>query len=1111
MTYMGKYSLDLMLDDKGSADYKILNSVKPNSVVLEFGCANGRMTRYLKEELNCTMYIVEFIKEDFDEAVNYAEKGVCGDILDLKWLKEFEGVEFDYILFADVLEHLYNPLLALESASKLLKDNGQILLSVPNIAHNSVIIDLIQNKFEYRNRGLLDNTHIRFFTYDSLMSLISDCGLVPVEKHSTNCQPKNSEFGNDYSQILAFSKHLENKKYGTVYQFVVKLMKRSYYSQNSNDINIIDEIQDTFDSNPIMYIDYGNGFNEEDKTYIEMKKQGESNLYIGEVNIKPGAKCIRFDPVENKYCILQNLKIFANGVKKKYTNANGFAVDENEIFLNYDPQILCEISESDTSIRILCEKYDFDVTDSIVYDVLLKQKEFLDKEKLTLVDIDKEFEDTKTELSDTRVELSDTKTELSEAKGEIDKLLNELDEVKSLLDESEIELEKVRLESSEKSNEYINLKNQFDATHAELVRISTILHETNLALMAADHKNAALLASHSWKITKPMRFIVRNTKKFLRSFILTRTLYKGLAYWKNHGFKAMLARAKERKKEKKKAEAVSTFDLISNDERKMQSGKVFSKNIKFSVIVPLYNTPKNFLIEMIQSVKDQTYSNWELCLADGSDSSHTYVEKICKNLAKYDKRIKYKKLEKNLGISENTNAAIEMATGEFIALFDHDDLLHPSAFYYYMFEICDKNADFVYCDEMTFSESLNNVITVHCKPSFALDNLRANNYICHFTVFSKDLLKITGAFRKEFDGSQDHDMILRLTEEAKHISRVPKILYFWRSHPNSVAMDINSKTYAIDAGKKAVREHIKRSGQNALVESSVAFPTIYKINYEITEHPLVSIIIPNKDQKDVLKRCIDSIVNLSTYKNYEIIIVENNSETSEIFEYYDSFDKTDNIKVVYYKGEFNYSKINNFGFEYADGEQIILLNNDVEVIANNWIEEMLMYSQRDDVGAVGAKLYYPDNTIQHAGIILGLGQHRVAGHGHYRCDRNNVGYMGKLYYAQNMTAVTAACMMIKRSVFEEVEGLDSKFQVAFNDVDFCLRIRKAGYMICWTPYAELYHYESLSRGLEDTTEKKLRFEKEADLFRERWKNELEDGDPYYNPNFTLDHSDYSLK
>ena len=595
-------------------------------------------------------------------------------------------------------------------------------------------------------------------------------------------------------------------------------------------------------------------------------------------------------------------------------------------------------------------------------------------------------------------------------------------------------------------------------------------------------------------------------QKLMQSKVF-RLPYKTLAYIKHRGIKETGKKIISyiRIKMKKQGIVVNPY---SRAELEAQKKQVFSRKIRFSILVPLYNTPERFLHEMIQSVIRQTYGEWELCMADGSDAQHSRVERVCRKYAKKDERIRYRKLERNLGISGNTNACIDMATGDYIALFDHDDLLHPAALYENMRAICEQDADFIYTDETTFHKTPKDAYNYHFKPDYAPDTLRANNYICHFTVFKRELLDITGGFRPECDGSQDFDLVLRLTEQAKRIVHIPKILYYWRAHANSVADDISAKPYVIDAAHKAVSDHLKRVGlEGDVLDSRV--PSMYRIRYKILGNPLISILIPNKDHIDDLDRCLKSILSLTSYDNYEIIIIENNSVEKRTFEYYKSMEDNKRINIVTWKGGFNYSAINNYGFKFAKGQHILLLNNDTEIISPDWLQEMLMYSQRSDVGAVGVKLYYPDHTIQHAGV--GIGLLTLAGHYHRHYDGNHSGYMGRLSYAQNLSAVTAACMMIPRYVFEEVNGLDEMFEVAFNDIDLCMRIRQKGYLIVFTPFAELWHYESKSRGTEDTPEKRERFSGEVTRFQERWKEELIKGDPYYNPNLTLDSEDFSLK
>lgn len=608
-----------------------------------------------------------------------------------------------------------------------------------------------------------------------------------------------------------------------------------------------------------------------------------------------------------------------------------------------------------------------------------------------------------------------------------------------------------------------------------------------------------------WKMTAPLR-------KWIHFVIRQRDRLKNCG-----SLKGVLAKIKYKKRERLAMEQFGTKSFPSSERRKQEREAYFKRMVKISILVPLYNTPEPFLREMIESVTSQTYENWELCLADGSDREHEFVGDICKEYQKADShgRIVYEKLSQNNGIAGNTNECLKLATGEYIGLFDHDDILHPSALYEYVKAINEQDADYIYCDETTFkSGDINHMLTMHFKPDYAVDNLRANNYICHFSVFARELLDGTELFRSRFDGSQDHDMILRLTDRAKHVVHVPRLLYYWRSHAGSVASGIDAKPYVVEAARGAVADHLKRHGfTHFQITSTRAFETIFKIRYQILGDPRISIVIANKDHTEDLRRCISSILEKSTYENYEIVIVENHSETKEIFTYYEELKAFENIKIVTYElqGSFNYSAVNNYGVSKSSGDYILLLNNDTQVITVNWMEELLMYAQREDVGAVGGKLYYGNKTIQHAGVVLGLGAHRTAGHSHYGQHRENLGYMGRLCYAQNVSAVTGACLLMKKSLFEQVGGLEERFAISLNDVDLCLKLREEGYLNVFTPFAELYHYESISRGLDDTGEKALRYQEESTRFREKWKKVLEKGDPYYNPNFSLDRSDFALK
>ena len=593
-------------------------------------------------------------------------------------------------------------------------------------------------------------------------------------------------------------------------------------------------------------------------------------------------------------------------------------------------------------------------------------------------------------------------------------------------------------------------------------------------------------------------------------------LRKIRAYYERNGIRATLRRAaakllrrpEQQYHEWRRRHLISAQEL----ERQRKEQPVYSP--LFSVVIPLYRTPRRYLKEMLDSVVDQTYTNWELCLADGSgsdadgegDEAGDFIR------ARYgsDQRIRYVRLDSNQGISDNTNSALRMARGEYVVFADHDDILPPEALYECAAVLnADRSIDMIYTDEDKVDMESRKYFEPNFKPDFNPDLLRSVNYICHLCVVKKTLLDSARWLRAEFDGAQDYDLILRCAEKAEHIHHIPKVLYHWRCHPDSTAVRPESKLYAFEAGRRALEEHYTRLGIPVRVEHG-SFYGMYHTVYCWKEKPLISILIPNKDHLEDLQKCVRSVLDKSTYDNYEFVIIENNSTEEKTFAGYKAMEAAcDKVRVVYYDGEFNFSRINNFGAAQARGSYLLLLNNDTELISPDALWEMLGYCLRKDVGAVGVKLCYPDDTIQHAGVVIGFGG--VAGHTFIGASRFDLGYQARIACAQDYSAVTAACMMTPKDVFEAVGGLSEELQVAFNDIDYCLKVRALGKLVVYTPYAELYHYESKSRGLEDTPEKVARFNREAEIFRKKWPDILRDGDPYYNPNLSLDSADFSLK
>lgn len=588
-------------------------------------------------------------------------------------------------------------------------------------------------------------------------------------------------------------------------------------------------------------------------------------------------------------------------------------------------------------------------------------------------------------------------------------------------------------------------------------------------------------------------------------------LFKAYDFYRQFGVRASLRRTVD-KIEQREYTDYEQWRMLRQPSKgvlKKQRRKHFRYMPKISIVVPLYRTPDIFLDELIASVKNQSYKKWELCLSDGSGKDSPLTQKL-KEYERKDKRIRVVHNEKQLHISANTNEALKICTGDYIAFADHDDVLTPDALYECVAAINENpKIELIYSDEDKINMDGTEYFQPHFKSDFNLDMLRCTNYFCHLVVVKRGLYEKVGLLNPVCDGAQDYDFVLRCLEKTSQIKHIQKVLYHWRAHKDSTAENPESKSYVTEAGIHALKSHYERLGIDASI-----FPTeylgIYRTKFALKEKPLVSVIIPNKDHKEDLEKCIRSLDEVNNYHNIEYIIVENNSTEDETFAYYKELEaKNERAKVVYWKGKgFNYPAINTYGVQYAKGEYLLFLNNDTEILNEDCIEELLSYCVREDVGAVGARMYYEDGTIQHAGVIVGAGG--VAAHAFLNLPHDTPGYFGRAIMAQDLSAVTAACVMIPRKVYEEVGGFDEAYAVAFNDVDLCMKIRKAGYLVVYNPQAELMHYESKSRGYEDTEEKQLRFESEIRLFRSRWIDFLEAGDPYYNPNLTLDRNDFSL-
>lgn len=586
--------------------------------------------------------------------------------------------------------------------------------------------------------------------------------------------------------------------------------------------------------------------------------------------------------------------------------------------------------------------------------------------------------------------------------------------------------------------------------------------------------------------------------------------WKVKVYYQQFGLKQTVRRAIEKLggKEVRTYEAFRRSYFPDKKELNRQRKEQFVYEPLFSIVVPLYKTPLPYLEDLIRSIQAQTYRKWELYLSDGSGKESSLKE-VLRNYARKEKRIHIIENDCRLNISDNTNRALEQADGDYVVFVDHDDTLAPDALYECVKVLNrEPDAEVIYTDSDKLSENGKRYSEPCFKPDFNLDLLRCQNYICHLTVIQKRFLDKVGYLNSDYSGVQDYDHILRCVERTNRIVHIPKILYHWRMCPGSVAVDTDNKPYTYELFQKILREHYERMGIQAEVKA--VFPGVVRTVYQLPYEPLVSVIIANKDHRDDLMRCVESLEQESEYKNLEILIVENNSVSEEIFAYYDQVQRQyDNVRVLRYEKEFNYADIQNYAAVRAKGDYLLLLNNDTWLERPESIREMLGYCMRDEVGIVGAKLLYPDDTIQHAGVIVGLGG--VADHAFTGMDKDEPGYCCRALCAQEYSAVTAACLMVKKSVYNAVGGMDVELKVAFNDVDFCLRVKEAGHKIIYNPFAVWYHDESKTRGAEDTPEKIERFRGEIEYFQRRWADFLYKGDPAYNPNLALDRHDFALK
>jgi len=868
-----RYGVGADFSDPNTSHSRMVALVGRDKSVLEFGCASGYMSRVLREH-GCRVTGIECDPDAARLASQYCERVIVADLSGEDWVRQLHDATFDVAVFGDVLEHLAEPVLALARARQFLKPQGYVVTSIPNIAHGSVRLALLSGEFRYRNLGLLDHSHLRFFTRESVHELFARAGYLMEE--------------------------LQTCRLG---------------------------------------------------------------IFDGEV--RPKREALPAEAVAY--------------------------VEKDQEALDY--QFVCRARPAEPA----------EVLAGLARDVC---------------NLLRETNQVRQQLERTNRELQWTKDKLQQAE------------------------ETLRLKSSVLT-EVLNSKGWRMLNWYRELKIGVCRNRlVHVARRLASRRNRLLISEEDYQ-----------------------------RWYQAH------------------EAAVWAPRIIQ------EASRQFSYRPTISIVLPVFNTPREYLEQAVQSVQRQHYQNWELCICDDASTAE-HIRPMLEGFRREDARVKVVWAPSNGGISAASNLAIKAATGEFIGFLDHDDELSPAALYE-MVKLLQEHpeADVIYSDEDKL-ESKGKRSEPFFKPDWSPEYALSCNYVCHFGLYRRKLVDEVGGLRSEFDGSQDYDLLLRMVEKTQNVFHIPEILYHWRKSGGSTAKTALAKSYSTEAGQKALQEHLQRQGVPAQVLNG-EYPNRYWVRPSIRGNTKISVIIPTRDGVEVLERCIHSIETRTDYPNYEILIVDNGSSKPETLKFFSTL----RHRVLRLDEPFNYSRLNNFGVQHASGDFLLLLNNDTEVISPEWMRAMLELCHVPGVGIAGAKLYYPDGRIQHAGVVLGI--QGVAGHSHKYFPRHSRGYFDSLVCIRNYSAVTAACLMVRRDAFEAVGGFDEELKVAFNDVDFCLRVRDKGYRIAWTPHAELYHHESATRGFDLDV-------REIELMKQRWGERLVN-DPYYNRNLTLQHENFSIR
>jgi len=1147
--------------DENNSLKKMLRLVGANKRVIDFGCATGYFSQLLTKK-GCKVTGIEINSEAAKVAEQYCEQTIVADLDRTSLTEILPNQLFDVAIFGDILEHLRDPWRVLEETRKLLDSDGYVVASIPNIAHGAICLALLQGKFEYTELGILDNTHLRFFTRKT----------------------------------------------------VEDLFERSGY--------FIDTIDRTslpiFSQNPLVPQIDRSEFSREILNQIEQQQEGETLQFI--LRAFPSSESGKYTALSERYVkVFDRLERAELQIQHLQTELDS-GVQQAELIQLQLQQTQVEKEQFQATLQHT--QAELEQAGSHLHATQTQLEQMQSQLQFTQNELERsqsQAQHLQVELKQSQVHLSQTQIELSQAQSQLQHSQAEI--VRSQATVSGMESSKfwklrtawfrfkpaVGLAAPQTTNLSVSCPNlgdnviakinfrsdaenslngAFDGINGNIITTINVpeigsVTATGWAVLADENrvadrviitygKNHSILAIVPVDLERPDVALALNNPAYRNCGWMTRldpaNLPAGkipLKAWaynaatqeaillqspKNSGIKQSFSRLKYLyallkargwqyavAKLLKKSHDKLTRSQLANEllpavfSHQDPYSKWLSKNfpreadftrmaetVEFlgykptiSAIVPVFNPPEEYLRKAIESVVNQVYPYWELCIAD-DNSTKPYVKTVLEEYSSKDSRIKVVYRNENGHISRASNSALEIATGEFVALLDHDDLLTPDAFYEVaMLLNRHPDADMIYSDEDKVDEK-NQFRDPFFKPEWCPDSFLSKMYTCHLGTYRRSLVDRIGGFRAGFEGSQDYDLVLRLTEKTEKIFHIPKILYHWRIHSESTATgEVGVKTYAYKAAEKAIAEAIDRRGEKARIAGIPSFFGNYMVRYEINDYQLVSIIIPTKDLGNILHKCLESIFQKSVYPSYEVIVIDNGSKEENTAKILAEWKEREPYRFRCYSLDipFNYSRINNYAASQAKGDYLLFLNNDTEVITPDWIDAMVEQAQRPSIGAVGTLLLYPDNSIQHAGIVLGLGG--VAAHSHRYFPATTPGYFCHVKTINNVSAVTGACLMCRREVFDSIGGFDEELVVAYNDVDLCLKMLDKGYRNIYLPHAILYHYESKSRGYEDTPEKQARLHQEAKYLLSKWQKII-DNDPCYSPHLTRDREDYSI-